>query len=352
MASLINVAGLTLSPEEARDVSSLIIEKLFVHGALSDYHDIETGVHYKMQIPFVNNIEDSLVKSVGCVPAVGTGITMTEKFWEPEIFDSRWIHCAADLNKLLKIFNEKTRINPDFYDKIGSKEMGLIVGLIDKMMIDKLPVKVWFSDKTASITPAGKFKVGANLALYNVIDGLFKQIFAEVAAGDSNYVAITENAGASYVAQKLPVDAGYNYLAACFTAADSRLLQDPSAMFQVTRSIADNYRASLRDKTLGAGFRDTVENGVSVLLFEGYKVAVRHDWDINIKKLFDNGTKIDKPHRIVFTTPGNIPIATPSVDDFTTLDSFYDRTLKSNITDAAFALDAKLLEDYMTVAAY
>ena len=352
MASLINVAGLTLNPGEPTDVSKLIIEGLIQKGILSEFHDIETGVHYKMQIPFVNNIEDSFVKSVGCIPAVGTGFTMTEKYWEPEIFDSRWIHCAADLNKLLKIFNEKSRINPDFYDKIGSKEMGLIVSLIDKKLVDILPTKVWFSDKAAAITPTGKFKTGTNLAKYNVINGLFQQIFVEVASGDKNYVVITENAGASYVAQALPTDAGYNYLQACFNAADSRLLQDPSAMFQVTRSIADNYRNTLRNKTLGAGFRDTLENGVSVLLFEGYKIAVRHDWDIDIKALFDNGTKIDKPHRIVFTTPGNIPVATASEEDFSTLDSFYDRTLKSNIVDVAFSLDAKLLEDYMMVAAY
>ena len=137
-----------------------------------------------------------------------------------------------------------------------------------------------------------------------------------------------------------------------FAAADSRLLQDPSAMFQVTRSIADNYRSTLRNKTLGAGFRDTLENGVEQLYFEGYKVAIRYDWDREIKALFDNGVKVDKPHRIVFTTPANIPVATASVEDFETLTSFYDQYRKTNVIDVAFSLDTKLLEAYMMVAAY
>jgi len=352
MASLIDVSGLTINAEEAKDIAALIIEKLFVNSPLSEIHAMETGVYYKQQIPFVGSLADSLLKNNGCTPNVGAGIVLSQKFWEPEVYSSRWEHCAADLNGLFKLFNERSRINPDFYDKIGSKEMGLIISLIDQMLIEKLPTKIWFSDKSAAITPTGKFKVGTNLALHNVIDGLWKQIFVDVASGDSNYVVITENAGASYVAQNLPTDAGLNYLTAVVNAADSRLIEDPAAFIQVTRSIADNYKNTLRTKTIGAGFLEVTEGGKSQLFFDGYKVVVRHDWSREIKALFDNGTKVDKPHRILFTTPSNIPVATPSADDFSTLTSFYDQYRKSNVVDVAFGLDAKHLEDYMTVAAY
>jgi hypothetical protein len=353
MASLIDVSALTINAEEAKDVASLIIEKLFVNSPMSEIHSIETGIHYKQQIPFIGSLSDSLVKNAGCVPETGTGISLSEKFWEPEIYSTRWEHCAADISGLFKLFNEKTRVNPDVYDKIGSKELGLIVSLIDRMLMEKIPTKVWFSDKAAAlISGGGKFKAGTNLALYNVINGLWKQIFADVATGDSNYVVITENAAATYALQTLPVDAGLNYLTSVVNAADSRLLEDPSAYIQVTRSIADNYRNTLRTKTIGAGFLEVTEGGKPQLYFDGYKVIIRHDWSREIKALFDTGAKLDKPHRILFTTPSNIPIATPSVDDFTTLTSFYDQYRKSNIVDVAFGLDAKLLEDYMTVAAY
>jgi hypothetical protein len=353
MASLINVSSLTINPEEAREISQLIIQKAFAQGVLSESHAVETGILYKTQIPFAGNISDSLKKASGCTPNAGTGVAMTQKYWEPEIFDSRWIHCAGDLNKLFKLFQKASRINPDFYDKIGSEELGLIVALIDQMLLGALPTKIWFSDKAADdITGGGVFKNGTDLDLYNVIDGIWKQVFAEINSGDANYVAITQNAGASYALQALPADSAVTYLGSVFDASDSRLRQDPNAMFYVTRSVADNFRKTLRTKTLGAGFIEVTEGGRSTLLFEGYKVMVRDDWDRDIKALFDNGTTVDKPHRILFTTPENLPIATLSTDDLTTLDSFYDRTLKSNIVDVAFSLDAKFLESYMAVAAY
>lgn len=353
MATLIDVSDLTINAEEAKDIAKLIIEKAFVKGALSESHAIETGIQYKTQIPFAGKIQDSLKKADGCTPNAGTGVTFSEKFWEPEIFDSRWEHCSADLNNLFKLFQKASRINPDFYDRIGSQELGLIVALIEQMLTDVLPTKIWFSNTAADlIADGGVFKAGTDLDLYNVIDGLWKQIMAEINSGDVNYVAITENAGSSYSAQALPADAAVTYLGTCFDKADSRLLQDPSAMFYVTRSVADNFRKTLRTKNLGAGFMEVVENGRPQLYFEGYKIMVRDDWDRDIKALFDTTAKLDKPHRILFTTPDNIPVGTLSTDDFDTLESFYDQYRKSNIIDVAFSLDAKFLESYMAVAAY
>lgn len=353
MASLITVSGLTINPEEAQEIGALVIEKSFVQGAMSECHSMETGIYHKMQIPFMGQMADSLKKVSGCTPNTGTGISLTEKFWEPETFDSRWEHCATDLNKLLKLFAKAQKVNPDVFDRTSSQELGVIFALIDQMIQTVLPTKVWFSDKVgALIAGGGKFKAGTDIALYNVIDGLWKQIFTEVASGDANYSAITENAGASYAAQVLPVDGALAYLTKAVEIADSRLLQDAGAQILVTRSIADNYRNTLRTKTLGAGFLEVVEGGKTQLLFDGYKVVVKHEWDRDIKALFDTGAKLDKPHRILFTTPENIPVATLSESDLTNLESFYDQYRKTNVIDVAFSLDTKHLEDYMTVALY
>jgi len=221
------------------------------------------------------------------------------------------------------------------------------------MMLGALPTKIWFSDKAGEIQDdGGAFADTIDIDLYNVIDGLWKQIFAEINAGDSNFVDITQNENATYALQVLPADSAVDYLGAMYDQADSRLLEQPDAKFYVTRSIADNYRKTLRTKTLGAGFLEVTENGRPQLYFEGIPVMVRSDWDRDIKRLFDNGTKVDKPHRALLTTPNNIPVATLSTDDFTTLESFYDQYRKSNIIDVAFSLDAKFLESYMAVAAY
>ena len=353
MASLIDISALTLNTEEAKEIGKLIIEKGFVQSELSAIHDIETGVMYDMQIPFAGMIADSLKASSGCTPNDGGGLTMTEKVWTPKIYDVRFEHCAADLNKLFKLFQKAQRINPDFYDRISSQEMGVIYALIEQMLRQSLPSKIWFSDTAAATdTNGGVFADTADVDLYNTIDGIFKQIFAEVGSGDDNYVAISENGGASYAAQALGADAALGYLTDVMNNADSRLLQDADAQILVTRTIADNYRDTLRTKTLGAGFIEITENGKSQLYFDGYKVVTMHEWDRIIKSVQNNGTTYNLPHRIVFTTPSNIPVATVSTEDLVTLDSFYEKYKKSNVIDVAFSLDAKHLESYMTVAAY
>lgn len=349
--NLINIDELTLNAEEAQEIGKLIIERGFVQGALSDVHEIETGILYKQQIAFAGRIADSLKKAVGCTPENGTGVELTEKFWDPEIFASRWEHCADDLNKLLKLFKKAQRINPDFYNLIDSEAMGVIYALIDTMLMDTLPVKVWFSDKAADhFADGGVFTAGSDLDLYNVIDGLWKQIFAEATA--VNRVTITENAGANYAAQALPADKALAYLTSVVNTADERLLADPTAEILVTRSIADNYRNTLRTKTIGAGFIEVTENGRPELYFDGYKLKIMYEWDRFITASQNNGVKKNLPHRIVFTTPANIPVGTLSEEDLKTLTSFYYEYGKTNVIDVAFSLDAKLLEDHMIVSAF
>lgn len=351
---LLDVSQLTLNPEEAREISQLIIEKGLLDGNLAKNHDIVTGIDHMMQIPFAGQLQDSLKKSTGCTPNQGGVAIFSEKFWEPVLFDVRYTHCQAEMNNLLKLFQRASKINPDFYDKIDSQELGVIYALISQMLNDVIPTKVWFSDKNAQpYNNGGVFTNGVDIALYNTFYGLWAQIFKAVSVGEiTAFTPINESAYSGYQNQVLGVDAAFNYLSEVYNKADSRLLTDAGLKFQVTRSIADNYRNTIRNKNLGAGFLEVVSNGVPQLLFDGIPVEIRYDWDRDIKALQDDGTSLHLPHRIVLTTNSNIPVGTMSTDDLQTLDSFYDRTLKANIIDVAFTLDAKLLENYMISVAY
>lgn len=357
MASKIDITALTLNPQEATDAASLILEREFVNGVLSTNHEIFTGILHKEQIPFAGKIADALKKSSGCTPNAGGSVALSEKFWDPEIFDARFEHCAADLNKLFKLFQKEQRINPDYFDKDGAPEMQMIYSLIAQMLRETLPVKVWFSDKAASVydatnNPTGTLAPGTDVDLYNVFDGLFKQIMTDVTTGDDNYVAIAKNGGADYASQVLTPQEAFDTLEKMRNAADERLVESGDAKFYVTRSIADKYRDHLRAKTLGAGFIEVTENGKTQLMFDGIPVEVMYVWDRVIKSVQDNGTKYNLPNRAVLTTPDNIPVGTVSESDLEELDSFYDKKSKANIVDVAFSLDAKHLESYMTVAAY
>lgn len=353
MASLIDASALTLNPREAETVAQVIFKRIFQDGELSDFHEIETGIDMKTQIVFAGTIGLLGKASSGCTPNEAGGFTLSQKYWDPAREDFRLKHCQADMPALLKLFGKAQRMNPDFYDKVGSEEFGLIISAVENAMLENLHRKAWFSDKaTALVADGGVFKAGTDLGYWNTFNGLFKQIFTDVPTTASNYVAITKNAAASYALQALAADEAYGIFEKITVAADSRLLDSGEAVILTTRSLADNYRATLRNKNLGSGYLEVVENGRPKLYFDGYEVKVRSDWDRYIKAYQDNGTKWNLPHRAVFTTKANIPLGTLSVDDLTGLDVFYDKTLKTNIIDGVYTIDAKHLEDYMTVAAY
>ena len=353
MATKIDVSSLTLNAEEVSQISEAVLEREFINGVLSQNHSIETGIEHNKQIVFAGKITDSLKAASGCTPSEGGTLGFTEKFWTPKKYATRFTHCADDVNNLLKIFQKAQKVNPDFYNRIDSEEMGMVASRVGMMLREVLPAKIWFSDTAADLhTGTGVFSTGTDLTLWNVIDGLWKQIFAEVGSGDDNYVAISENAGVSYAAQALAADKAFGTFVAMVKAADERLIGDPDAKLYVTRSLADNYRDTLISKTLGAGYIEVTENGKQQLYFDGIPVEVMYVWDRTIKASQDNGTTYNLPHRAVLTTPDNIPVGTLSDSDFEELDSFYDRKSKSNIIDVALSLDTKHLEPYMTVAAY
>lgn len=350
--ALINAEDLTLNPQEVTDVKKVIFERVYNDSDLAEYHEIETGIDVTTQIVFASRPGYLGKKTTGCTPSEAEGFALSEKFWTPVLEDFRLKHCASDMPALLKLFKKAQRINPDFFNLVDSEEIGVIVAAVEDTMIENIHRKVWFNDTAAAIhTNGGVFKTGTDLAVWNSFDGLFKQIMTEVPTTASNYVEITANDGANYAGQALAEDAAYNIFEKMVTAADERLLASDDAFILATRSLADNYRATLRKKNLSAGFMEVTEEGRKKLYFDGIEIKVRFDWDRYIKSQ-DNGTKLNLPHRAVFTTKSNIPVGTLSEEDLSKLDVFYDRTLKLNIMDAAYTIDAKHLEKYMTVAAY
>lgn len=351
--ALINAESLTLNPREAETVSEVIFKRIYNDSDLAEYHEMETGIDVKTQIAFAGRLGLLGKKTTGCTPNEAGGFELTEKYWTPVLEDFRLKHCQADMPALLKLFRKSQRINPDFFDAVGTQEFGVIISAVEVAMLENMHRKIWFNDTTAkTIADSGVFTNGTDLGYFNSFDGLFKQIFIEVPSNAANRIAISANAGANYAGQVLAEDAALGIFEKMVTAADERLVSAEDSFILATRSLADNYRATLRNKNLGSGFLEVVEEGRPKLYFDGIEVKVRYDWDRYIKTYQDNGTKWNLPHRAVFTTKSNIPVGTLSEEDLTKLDVFYDKTLKTNIMDAAYTLDAKHLEAYMTVAAY
>jgi len=354
MATLVDVSGLTLNPVEVTEANKIIFEKVFTNPTIEDIHEIETGVQMKTQIVLAQRINRVLGKlSSGCTPNTETGFTLSQKYWDPAREDFRLEHCQADLPVLLKMFKKAQRMNPDFFDAVGSEELGVIIAAIEDAMMESLITKIWFADKSAAlIANSGVFTAGTDVARFNTFDGLFKQIFADVPTTASNYVAITQNTGASYTLQALPDDAALGYFKKMFNKADKRLVKDGNAELLVTASLFDNFVDTLENKTIANGFLDRAEDGSVNIRYRGVPIKMMDIWDRTIDQYQDNGTKWNLPHRAVLTIKENIPVATYAKEDLEKLDVFYDKYKKVNVIDAVYTIDAKHLEPYLTVAAY
>jgi hypothetical protein len=357
MAGLLDLTGLTMNPEEAKEVSKAIFIALITEGTLEEFHEIETGIEHKTQIPFIGNLGLIGKKITGCDRGENaTTIPLTEKFWDPVLIGDRLKHCATDVNALLKLFKKAQKINPDFFDRIGSEEFGVIIAKVEHAMKSMLNRKVWFEDTAAdNVSGSGLVTNGIDVDYFNTFDGLFKQIFTEVPTTAKNYVAISENSGASYNAQELAPNRALSIFRAMHTKIDARFFQaiEDGAMpqFLVTRGLFQNFQDQLEDKSLAFTLSE-LKDGVNGLSYRGITIKVRHDWDNNIQSYFDNGTTVHLPHRAILTVKENIPVGTLSTDDLSNIESWYEQKDKANYIDFDLKLDAKHLLAYLTVAAY
>lgn len=357
MASAINNGTFSFNPEELKDFSKVIHALIYGNEDLNKIHDIQQGVFYDQQIVFAGKIGLMGKAVTGCAPNEIQGVSMTQKFWRPVREDFRLKHCSADVNAQDKLVQQMSRMNPDFYDVIEGSQGQIGSFLVAKVLegfIENLLRKIWFSDTLAdTIANAGELTNGADADYFNTFDGLWKQIVANIPTTAAQYVAAPRNAGANYAAQELQDEDAIGLLKAMYNKADSRLLSLTNKVFLVTRTIWDGYLNDLESiQNSGAGNTMLNENGQMTLRYRGVEVINMEVWDRNIDSYYNDGTARNKPHRAVLTVPTNIPVATLAQEDFGTVDAFYDKKEKSNYIDGIYTIDAKHLENYLTVVSY
>ena len=355
--AVLNLEGLTINAEEAAEVSKLIFEAVITGGALEEYHEIETGIQHKTQIPFIGNLGLVGKKITGCDRGENPNqIPLTEKFWDPVLIGDRIKHCATDVNALLKLFRKAQRVNPDFFDRIDGEEFGVIVAKVQQAMVKMLNRLVWFADTSAAnVSEDGIISDAVDVAYFNQLNGLFKQIFAEIPTTAANYVAIGKNAGATYAEQELAPNTALGIFRQMHTKIDARFFEaiEDGAMPEilVTRALYQNYMDQLEDKSLVFTLSET-KDGMNALSYRGIPIKVRHDWDNNIKSYQSDGTRDHLPHRALLTLKENIPVGVLSIDDLNTIRSWYEQKDTANYIDFDLKIDAKFLLGYLAVAAY
>lgn len=349
------VSELTLNNEEARSDSELIKVNPYLTPEVQTVHGVQTGVMMDKYIPILGLIEDiGLVDPGTCgVNAYETPIPVSQKVWTPKLISARLSICKDDFPQKFKAWAEKNKAIGRWED-INNEMKQFILDKAQEAVTRAIIRLADFGDTAAANVSAGGYITnGLSAALFTPFNGVWKQIFIDQALGTPliKRYTIAKNAEATKAAQlALAADEAITIFEDMITRIAPEA-KGGNLKIQCTQTLWDNYRQSVINKG-GAFNTSLLTKGMSEKEYGGYPIEVRSDWDRIIQKYFDDGTAYYLPHRAILTDINNIPVGTSDTESFSTLDAFYDKTLKKHYIDVAWREDCKILQEVNMAVAY
>lgn len=349
MASIIDYSALTLNNEEARSTSELVFEKAFSRPELEQIHGIQTGVEMDKYIPIFGKL--GLVGKVdpgSCGTNSETGqVPVSQKTWTPKLISGRLAHCQTDIPDKLK-FWKKSRTAAGTWEDIDNEAAAFIEDTTLEA-VKNSQIRIAEFGKT-TLSPVGDgagdqtLTAGTTKTYFNMLNGMWAQLEVDAALPTplGFRYEISENSEATKAAQlTLASTTALDVFRALYNGIASESF-DGTLVFQVTKSLFDNWQDFLEDKSLIFTLSNA-EQGASNKMYRGIPIIVRNDWDRIIRTYFDNGTTYYLPHRAILADPNNIPIGTSDTESLSQLDSFYDKVTKKHYIDFAYKIDCKVL---------
>ncbi len=354
MASEINLSALTINEQEALSASEAVFTKSLMKPELSDVHNVMTGIQMKTQIPIYGRFGPVGKKSSGsCAANAATVASVaTEKFWDPELISFRLSHCQEDINQLFKMWKRNSDALKTWDTMDPGQEEFLVDLTVDATIESVLRITSFADESETAVTSGGNVTDGISILFLTMLDGLWKQVFTAVAAGTTTRYQIPENGAATEVQQfTLASDRALKVFRNLYENIDTRAFRDGTLVYEVTNSIQLNWQSFLEDKSL-TFMLDRTEDGATKYSYRGIPIIVRHDWTNNIKTFFDTTTKLYLPNRAILGPISNIPIGTSDESNLDDFNMFFEPVTKKLLTDVAYYIDCKLVEDFMTAVAY
>ena len=354
MASEINLSGLTINEQEALSASEAVFTKSLMKPELADVHNVMTGIQMKTQIPIYGRFGIAGQKSLGSCNANAETLASvaTEKFWDPELINFRLSHCQEEINQLFKMWKRNASAQKTWDTMDPGQEEFLVDLTADATTESVLRITSFGDESGTAVTSGGNITDGVSILYFTMLNGLWQQLFSAVAGGTSTRYQITENGAATEAAQfNLAPDRALKVFRNLYENIDTRAFRDGTLVFEVTNSIMLNWQSFLEDKSLVFSL-DRTEAGATKYQYRGIPIIVRYDWTNNIKSYFDTTTKLYLPNRAILGPISNIPVGTSDESNLNDMNMFFDPVTKKLLTDVAYYIDCKLVEDFMTAVAY
>lgn len=286
-----------------------------------------------------------------------TNIATQEKEWDLGEWTIAEEICYKDLKDTLVRYamRKKTSVA----DLTGTDYMDIIVEpTLSNAMTRMLWRLYWFGDKSAANVGAdgGIITVGVDPKFFSICDGFFKRLFAITATNANQRVEIAANTEATYKAQRDAIRAegvATGIFDKLVYDADMRIRQASDKLVLCTQSYADALAIDVK-RTTGSDLQwESLFGGlVSATRFNGEEILALPLWDEMIKAFEDNGTALNKPHRVLYIPKSNLLAGVESNNLLAELDIWFSKDDQVNRMIARDVIGTIVWEDELVQFAY
>lgn len=351
MAATLDLAKFNFNGEEIRAISELTMEDVFNAPEFEQFHSIFTDIVTQKYVGFVGKGGLVGVKSTGCDPQNQEYSVATRQLeWDPQEWEILIHQCYKDLESTAAVYSLQTGVK--MKDFTQSDYEALIEMTLSNAINEFMWRIPWFGDtEMKNVGSSGILKDGVDAKYFNLLDGFFKQIYAQGTENAKQRVTIAANAKTTYAEQVIEPSEAKQILEDLTYKAPMALRQQPDKVIYATQSLVDAYTKALSGTEIETMYSNLVD-GVKRLKINGVPIIPMPVWDEIIEAYFDNGTKLHDPFRAVMTTKGNLGIGLDDKKSLSELLVWYDANTRKVKIEAGGKMDVKLLNPELFVAAY
>ena len=293
--------------------------------------------------------------SEGCNPTYDNHLTATsEKTWEIKEWQISEKICYEDL--IGTIAQHFAQNGSDVADLTDTEYMDTIVRPIFEQAIPELIIRyAFFGDKDIE---AGELQDGTPVGAFNLIDGIWKQLFTGVTEGKTRRIAIAANEKTSvdeqYEAMRQP-GAATGVLNELIIRTPAKLRNLKGRRFVVTQAFADMLNLDIQDNNKGSELQwESIFAGIQKTTYQGVELLAVPQFDEIIQNYLKNTTNpnaYDKPFRVIYGPKDNFRAGTESKETIATLKVWFNEDEQTNKMLAKDTLGALVVsEEYAAVA--
>lgn len=350
MASIVDFTNYEFSTEQIRSVKELLYDEVIKSPEYQALYTIYPNIVYNKEVGFIG--KGSLVgvaKQSGKPTPQDYNIGTRKIVWEPKAWEVLIAENIDALEATAAVYCMKKGAN--MADLTDTDYMAIVLEVLVESVKAFCHRCLWFSKLDAkNFKDGGVITDNIDIKYFNLINGFFAQMEEQAAANPNQLVAIAENAKTTYAAQALDPTKVQGYLEKLVYNAPLQLRSNKNRFILCTQSVYDAYEKSLSGAALESMYRNLVD-GQTALTFKGIPVIAVPAWDETIAECQNNGTKLHKPHRAVFTSRDYLGFGVDDDKVLGELNVWYERADREMRFETFGKIDAKVVNPAMFVIA-